>query len=338
MAVSSNQIIRASQFNTLQNRIAEVLGTGSGDFGYGQTVTSSQVSPLQDASIPDGDLITATQFNQLRADLNTAHVHQTGSSSSVDSFSVGDIIGADKSGTDLNRSGDTYVFASENATKGFNDLLDVMTDLETNRLTIDSSQAEIQTKITDERTNSWNGTIISEFGVNFTDAEARRHFFNSGGQIRIEGSNDMTTSTGNSQERDQGWNDLLENPGQIQLGHNSTNITGSSTGVTFPASVGNDSITSTYQTIFRKDASSGNYSNSYWTLEVRQDNASTLRFKITLVDAGPESNTDAGNPGSISGGVEEPVTADITFEYSLRRANGAVIIPAPAFALRSSFQ
>lgn len=339
MAVSSNNTITAAQYNNLQNRITQVLGTGSGDFGYGQAVSSSQVAAIQDPSLPDGDSVLASQFNNLRADMNAAFTHQNGSSIPISEFSVGDIIGADQSGTDLDRDGNDFVFVNADSSKGFNDLLNKMTDIEANRFTIDDSQQQVEVKAADERITNWNGTITSEFTTSFANTEARRHFFNASGQIRISGDVNLSTSTGDSLERDQGWADLIENPGEIQFDYDSTVITGSSTGVTFPDGViGNDSLTGSFQVIFRKDANGGTYGNSYWKIEAREDNSTVLRFRVVLVDDGPESDTDAGDPGSIAGGITEPVTADLEFEYAARRANGAVVVSFPAFNITNTFE
>lgn len=340
MAVNQNDSITAAQYNNLQSRIAQIVGTGSGDFGYGQALTSTQVSALQDETIPDGDSITATQFNNLRDDFGIAYTHQTGAILPINAFSTGDIVGADESGTDLNFATDgTYVFVNPDASKGFNDFLTIISDLESNRFVIDPSQQEIQVRANDSRTTQWNGTINSEFTVSFTSADARRHFFNSGGQIRISGTVNLATSTGDSFARDQGWRDMIENPGEIQFDYNSTVITGSTTGVSFPAgAIGNGDLTTSYQIIFKKDANTGTYGNSYWQIEARDDSSTQIRFKVTLVDDGPESNPDEGVPGGVVGGVVEPVTADLEFEYGARRANGAVVLPYPAFAIANTFE
>jgi hypothetical protein len=340
MAVNQNNTITAAQFNNLQSRISQVVGLGSGDFGYGQAVQSTQVSALTDESIPDGDSITAEQFNNLRSDLGTAYTHQTGENIPINAFSSGDIIGADQSGSDLEFAPDgSYTFLNADAQKGFNDLLSIMTDIESDRFIIDASQQEIQVRATDDRTTQWNGTINSEFTVSFTDADARRHFFNAGGQIRISGFVDMGTSTGDSQARDQGWKDMIENPGEIQFDYNSTVITGSTTGVSFPAGVvGNEDLNSTYQIIFRKDANSGTYGDSYWKIEAKEDSSSVIRIKVELVDDGPESDSDAGDVGSIPGGVTEPVTADLEFEFTCLRANGAVVLPFPSYSITNTFE
>ena len=44
MAVSTGDNITAAQFNSLQSRVSNIMGTGSGDSGYGQTLSSAQVA------------------------------------------------------------------------------------------------------------------------------------------------------------------------------------------------------------------------------------------------------------------------------------------------------
>ena len=39
-----NTAILATDYNTIQSNVNNILGIGSGDYGYGQTVTSSQVA------------------------------------------------------------------------------------------------------------------------------------------------------------------------------------------------------------------------------------------------------------------------------------------------------
>ena len=68
--VSSGQLITAAQYNDLQSRTNQVLGIGSGDSGYGQALTSSQVLT--------GNTVTAAQMDNLRIDINKCHNHQQG--------------------------------------------------------------------------------------------------------------------------------------------------------------------------------------------------------------------------------------------------------------------
>ena len=42
MAIASGSLVEASDYNTIQTKVDSILGTGSGDKGYGQAVSSSQ--------------------------------------------------------------------------------------------------------------------------------------------------------------------------------------------------------------------------------------------------------------------------------------------------------
>jgi hypothetical protein len=332
MSVNSTQSITAEDYNSLQSRISQILGTVSGDEGYGQTVSSSQVQSITDLSAVDGDSVLSTQLNNLRADFNTVAEHQTGSPTDISSFSSGDIVGADESGTDIEYDKEGNItFVNEDTSKGFNDFISLISDLESNRFDIALNQQDISTLVSLRRTSSWNGTINATVLVDFGSANSRRYFFNAGGQIRFAG--DVTNV---SSQRGTFWNDLIENPGEIQFDYTKTNNTGSTSGVSLTG-VGNYDLTSSYQNIFRKDASSGLYSDSFWRVEAREESASLISFRIILVNDGPESDSDAGRSGSISGGVTESVRADIEFEISTRRANGAVTVANPSISVTDSF-
>jgi len=62
--------IAATDYNTIQGKIALVLGSGSGDYGYGQTVLSTSVSA--------NARISMSQWANLRTDLLRARQHQIG--------------------------------------------------------------------------------------------------------------------------------------------------------------------------------------------------------------------------------------------------------------------
>ena len=63
--------IQAADINNLQNRIALIYGIGSGQSGYGQSLTSSQVDPLT-------GIIQASDINNIYTDILNARVHQVG--------------------------------------------------------------------------------------------------------------------------------------------------------------------------------------------------------------------------------------------------------------------
>jgi len=334
MAVNSSNSITAETYNGLQSRISKILGSGENTFGYGQTVESALVQKLTDVNSVDGDSVLTQQLNDLRDDFNTVHEHQEGTPTNIASFSQGDIVGADQSGTDIDYNLDgSKTFLNSNATKGINDFFNLINTLETNRFNIAANQQEINVVSSSVRTSSWNGSINTVFSIDFGTSDERRYFFNAGGQIRFQG-----TVTSVSTQRGGFWQDLIQNPGEIQLGYNFVQNTGSSNGVSFPAGIiGNYDLTTSYQTIFRKDASSGLYGNSFWQIEAREESSQTISFRITLVNDGPESDTDFGQEGGIDGGIQESVRADIEFELSVLRANGAVVIPSPSATILDTF-
>lgn len=73
-------IIPASDYNTIQTKIDGVMGTGSGQSGYGQTLSSAQVS--------SGTTITTSGWAALRSDLLKARQHQTGVSQAANLVDV----------------------------------------------------------------------------------------------------------------------------------------------------------------------------------------------------------------------------------------------------------
>ena len=62
--VASGDTITAAQYNDLQSRVNSIMGTGSGQSGYGQALASAQVST--------GNVVTAEHMDNLRTDINKA--------------------------------------------------------------------------------------------------------------------------------------------------------------------------------------------------------------------------------------------------------------------------
>jgi hypothetical protein len=68
-------VVLASDYNGIQTKISGVLGVGSGNTGYNQTVTSAQIGST--------DPIRATHWSTLRYDILRARQHQTGTDQSA---------------------------------------------------------------------------------------------------------------------------------------------------------------------------------------------------------------------------------------------------------------
>ena len=165
MAVSTGDNITAAQFNSLQSRVSNIMGTGSGDSGDGQRLASAQVAVT--------DTVQATDMINLKTDIDKANNHQAGSDSALDAIATGKIIGADATGDD------TATLTSTSG--GFNDYETAVALIETNKLLLDSGNSSVEATTSSSRTTSWNGIITHDFNITFTDANQRRYFFNAGG-------------------------------------------------------------------------------------------------------------------------------------------------------------
>src|SRR6056300_1170626 len=116
-------LVTANRFNTLRQQIDNVLGNGSGDSGYGQTLVTQ--------SVQVGDLIDATNINNAYEDLRKAYKHQTGgnpANSIIQAVNQGDLI--------KENDGVSYT--------GWDQYEALASLVSTNRLTVDSAQQDIQ--------------------------------------------------------------------------------------------------------------------------------------------------------------------------------------------------
>jgi hypothetical protein len=83
-----NAKIAKADYNTIRTKVVDVLGVGSIDYGYGQTVRSSAVD--------EDSKVTVNEWGNLYYDILNCYVHQTGSGPASPSSAVdGDIIKSD---------------------------------------------------------------------------------------------------------------------------------------------------------------------------------------------------------------------------------------------------
>tara|TARA_B100001057_G_scaffold500856_1_gene618309 strand:+ start:5431 stop:6393 length:963 start_codon:yes stop_codon:yes gene_type:complete len=317
--VSSGQTVTAAQYNDLQSRTNQILGTGSGDSGYGQSLTSAQVLT--------GSTITATQMDNLRVDINKCHNHQQGTDAGIGNIDAGQIIGADASGTSLGALTET--------TEGYNDYDSAVTTITTNRFLINEVPANSTTGSLDSsaRTSSWSTSINHEFTCSFTDANHARHFFNSGGEIRFS-----STHTGGSGSKTTSWQSIQSTMGTIKFKYTSTAQTG--TGGT-TTSKGWYDLTTSYQEVFRQNATGATYGENYYKISAKRNSPSTIiTFNVEYIDA------DTGDPpitpvpyGGTPGGVDESVNGTITSVITGLRASGSnVSVNFPSVSTTSELQ
>ena len=240
-----NTAILATDYNTIQSKVNNILGIGSGDYGYGQTVTSAQVART--------NRITVAQWNALRTDLLKARNHQ----SSIDESGALTIAS-------------TSIRIKEADRLAYNTFADLIT---TNRLvTPPSNQASLTNLQTVTRTAPWSTTISHEVTVLFASENASRFFFNSGSSIKFS-STISGYSAGLSLLVNQSWATLLSNMGIISFNAYSTTTTGTGT----VQSIGFYNLTTTNQLVFTKLVEAGNqYTPNQYQLYVKKSGNSVI--------------------------------------------------------------
>jgi hypothetical protein len=305
MAYQQGDTITTSEYNTFAGNVNTIIGTGSGDSGYGLS---------EIATISAGDTITAAQWNSLLAGLQKAANHQ----------------------------GSTITNASNTVTQGGNilplsNLETDITTITTNKLTANAANMATDTGVTSTRATSWGGTVKHIFTVTFASANAARHFFNSGGEIRFAGSR----SGGSSTDQNTNWTNLLSNAGTVKFAEGATTYTGS--GGT-AAAVGFDDLTITNQQIFTATGS-GSYSANDWTILAKANaaygSATVITFEVQFNDdhaaatgtytgggLGTAPNEGAGWTGTDA--VDGTLTSTIT---TLRADNASYVqVANPTFS------
>ena len=297
--------ITAARINNLQSSIALILGSGSGQNGYGQAVTSQAVNNT-------GDIATAADMNAIYADILTARVHQVGAGD-IGIAEVVQNLNVISEDTSFNVSDLGVTTADPNGfKKGIADFETLMTQVQTDKAALHSSQAALEPAITSTRTSTWNGLIYHEVAVTFPSVDARRYFFNTGSEIRLSSNN---SAAGTPKGLD--WNQLCAQTGTIKFNAETTvSTTGGG------SSVGNYDLTTSFQNIYQK-IGSGTYSAIYagniYTVKARSDIDTRIIFRIEFNDVVFDNSIDNNVDGRLESVVQH------------YRASGDVTVPAPSY-------
>lgn len=300
-------LVTAARYNNLRARIETVLGSSSPanpQFGYGQSVTALPVIGNFLTNPTTTNIIQDEQYRDLYIDLARCRIHQIGSTAFTQTpFPIGNYA---VNTTSTDKVLESYISGLES----------LMTTIETNKFTIfESTQGSLETlknpagfAIIGNRTQAgsgtWNRTLSFIFTVTFASEQARRQWFNAGGQVRIS-----ATGSGNTTNtKTVNWNNLLSSIGQISFAADRTYSTVSyGTG----SSIGNYTLNSSYQLVYR------GYSSAYFDNAVEvyalQNSATQLQFRVYLADQRVE-------------GVDESVYGDFSVNVNLIRPDGSAII------------
>lgn len=347
VTVTSGSNINSNDYNDLVGRVNTIMGIGSGQTGYGQAITASNVAG---SSTTD---ITAAQWDNLRTDIDKAYRHQSGSNTGIGDIAAGNAIGANAS-----TSGTSYLEGNtlDAANKGVNDYDSAVTTIEASPLNFNGSYVVIESGAQGSNsgaanynaglryTGDWQfvqGQLDVSFAGGYTcknndgsnvtasAADHARHFFNAGGAIIFNPS--LATDSPNSL-KEQDWRDLLNQIGDIYFGATASSSTGTRGSAT---AVGFHDLTGGWQLVFSASGGtiSGKYSENVFRLYAYTPAAGTVRFLIEYDDL------DAGDQTGTGGPQDENITADVYMDVSHRRASGSgeVTVSAPSYSMAANF-
>lgn len=203
MAFGTNQLIEAADYNQIRNTIIAIMGTGSGNRGYGQTIMSSAVSP-------SASRVLKSDWDLLRYDITNARTHQTNTAPTIADPAVGDVVAYGAS---------QPVFQYQTlANAADTDRFLIGADQYATVAATDNTLTPITFPIT--RTGSWTSSASATVTATFATGDQARYFFNSGGTIRFKSSRDG----GNSELQNGDWTNLLDTIGWVAFGGNSPTV------------------------------------------------------------------------------------------------------------------
>jgi hypothetical protein len=281
MAYSSSGLIEATDYNNLTwggvqgtytastTNLAYVLGTGNGQFGYGQSLSS--INTVAAAAI-----VTATQWTGLLSGINSCLAHQSGA-------------GAQIAGAAM-VSGGTITYQSNVASS--------VTTINTNKALF-TAQGTTTTGATfspnfivaaTTAAQTWTFTRT----MTFASANQARYFFNAGGQINFV---TISATNGDATSRSGDWVTLIgTNLVNISAIRGSTNGGRSGTGGTLNTNntaLGYWNTITTPSTITQVTSTTTSYTGDYILVAIRHsaavgpngDNGTTVYLDFTVYSA-----------------------------------------------------
>lgn len=309
--VAVGGLIQDSDYKGALDRVNAVLGNGSGQTGYGQVCSSYETH--KDISAND-ELVEADILNDIKADVNKCRQHQASADAISSTWATGNIIGANASGTSASNLNQT--------SKGFNDVLTAITTIENNADDVDEfTVTNNRTLISSTRTSAWGGdgdpddNIYAELDVTFdggydttnssgsttaSGSDHRRHFFNTGGDLRF------TFTSGGNTAKDQNWQSMFNNVVVIFKKNSTTANSGAArdgstdvNGGGIDSAFGNYQLTTSYNLIYRKYGS-GVYDENYFQIRAKRIGQNVIRFRIDFndVNEGQPNFDERVNTGS----------------------------------------
>jgi hypothetical protein len=283
MAYVAGDTITGDQYNIFVNNATSPFGynhfagTGSGEYGLGQT----HIATVSSGS----STITASQWNTLLTGMDTIANHTNDTLSARTQVTAGDTIA-------------------------------IKTAVEADLATLAASVAggctsadALGTNAVGTSTNSgtWNTSSTIERSITFATADKMRHFFNAGGKIRI----DPTCITGIDGSKDDVFNDLTTTAtGNLDLGAHATTRSGSGeTQTTFNSGTGFHDLTTSYTTLLKLTSDNSGYTSNTVEYQAKLNaavgSATVITVKMISVDADNDDTYTSPNTSGVPSNPNE---------------------------------
>jgi hypothetical protein len=266
--------IRASDFNLFANDINDIVGTGTNDSGYGQghlVVTNAVVGASVTASLWD-ELLTSIKYvarhqgTSITTPTNTSDASWPSPTRLIEIFPT---LTADIATIVSNKLNSSLSYMTINANK------------------ISSSETYIDPL---DGIPNWTSAsqVFYEANITYPNANARRHFFNAGGEIRFDA---VLSGVDGSHAQSVDWQTLLSDIATVKMGHTATE---SSASVGTPG-VGFNNLTTSYTLVYTKGGT-GNYSGNQLNVHAKLNGTTGIDFKLAFDEIYPAATGTWSNP------------------------------------------
>jgi len=179
--------ITAAGFKAIQDKAESLLGIGSGNRGYGQTVQSTDYAV--------GTRIEKAQWDLLRFDIINIRTHQDGFPPPIVTVNVGDVIS----------------FGASSPNTNYNTLIDTAI---ANRFNIGPGRSIVSSIATRNYSSGWTTQAQCTITATFSNSNQARYFFNSGGKLRIS----SIRTGGAPTQQNNAWTNFLNSVGIREFG------------------------------------------------------------------------------------------------------------------------
>ena len=313
-----NSKILKVDYNSIRQKVTDILGFGAGNVGYGQQAR------IQSTAVTDDSKVTINEWANLRYDIINAYKHQNGSNPTTAVVAEGESIRYTTSFTPDTGSLDV-------PQKQYDDWAN---DLSTNRFAI--AESGTTATVSSSKTTSWKTSCECIIQVYWTNSNDARYWFNSGGKIQISASRSGGAATNQNTK----WSDLLSAMGTQSFGGAVPDI-----GTTPNIGTNWYRTTSTFQTYYTGTASSPYGANNV-RLQARcvdqpsnsSGGASQLEIRVLFTDGyvdpgiaplipGPQVATTAMFP------PDDVVDGTLTVNVSTLFATGIMVPAATTFTV-----